>query len=61
MTQHQITIYHIELHIKKVKTAKGDTAKTNCINKTVGILSLAKALDIITIEEYEHYFEQLTN
>lgn len=59
MNQHQTTIQHIELHIKKVKTSMDEVVKDRRIHKVIGILSLARELNIISLEEYEHYFIEL--
>jgi hypothetical protein len=57
--QRTITTEHINLYIRKARFAEDAVVKSNYINKVIGILSLAKALDIITLEEYETYFNQL--
>ena len=57
--QKTITTEHINLYIRKARIAEDEVVKANYINKVIGILSLAKALDIITLEEYETYFNQL--
>lgn len=57
--QKTITIDHIELYIRKARISELPEVKSSYINKVIGILSLAKALDIITLEEYEKYFNQL--
>lgn len=57
--QKAITRSHIKQHINKVKTAELESVKRDYIQKTVGILSLAKLLEIISTEEYNNYFEEL--
>ena len=61
LNQKSITLSHIKLYMNKVKLAIDEEAKYRMINKTVGILSLARTLDIITLEEYEHFFKELYN
>lgn len=65
MNQHEFTMQHdktiqiIETNIKKVKASISDYEKHNRMFKTIGILSFAKELEIITSDEYEHYFNRL--
>lgn len=59
MNQKQETINLIEFYIKKVKASDDEGVKSGYINKIIGMLALAKAIDILTTEEYEHYFHKI--
>ena len=59
MDQKQATIQHIELYIRKHETTVIPEVKRDYMHKIMGMLSLARMLDIISSDEYEQYFERL--
>lgn len=61
MNQHQLTINLINIYSKKLYTSNIDSVREGYRNKIIGMLSLAKELDIISTGEYEYYFTKIFN
>ena len=61
MNQHQMTIEHINLFVSKLLSTDDEQIRRNYQHKVMGMLSLALALEIITIEEHEKYFDKIFN
>lgn len=57
--QKQKAIEEIKFHIKRTKRTKDETVKERKEFKIIGMLSLAKSLEIITTEEYEALYNEL--
>ena len=64
MDQKTKAILHFERELKSLRIFRNTSTKGQIINKQnkfVGMLSLAKELEIISSEEYEQYFEEIFN
>jgi hypothetical protein len=59
--QKRSTIYEIRFHINRAHKAKDETVKERKEFIVIGMLSLAKSLEIITSEEYEELYKELFN